>query len=307
MLNGGFFEETVRGSIIASFEKKYGAKVETVPANSGEMLTRIRAEKASPTVDVCLIDDMVAVSGIGEGLFEKIDPNNIPNLKDLDKRAIDPQGYGPVVHTNPNVFAYNKDLVKVDPPKSWAELWDPRFKGMLGLSAINLTPGVTILLQAAMLNGGDYENIDPGFKALANLKPNVRKWFKDIGEVRPTVDQEPVIAAFGLNVWQDEISKGIPLVTINPKEGAHGISAMGQIVKGSKNKDLAELFINEYISPEGGAAISGKLYFKTFNTKTQLPDNVKNIMPTEVTLFDPFKIAKYREEWTARWLREIGG
>jgi len=82
---------------------------------------------------------------------------------------------------------------------------------------------------------------------------------------------------------------------------------MGQIVKGSKNKDLAELFINEYISPEGGAAISGKLYFKTFNTKTQLPDNVKNIMPTEVTLFDPFKIAKYREEWTARWLREIGG
>lgn len=307
MLNGGFFEETVRGSIIASFEKKYGAKVETVPANSGEMLTRVRAEKASPTVDVCLIDDMVAVSAIGEGLFEKIDPANMPNLKDLDKQALDPQGYGPVVHTNVITFAYNKDLVKVDPPKSWAELWDSKYKEMLAISAINLTPGVLFLLQAALLNGGGYENIDPGFEALKRIKPNIRKWFKEIGEVRPTVDKEPVFGAFGLNVWQDEIGKGIPLVVVHPQEGPHGLSAMGQVVKGSKNKDLAELFIDEYISPEGGAAISSKLFFKTFNTKTQLSAETKKIIPEKVQLFDPYKIAKYREEWTARWLREIGG
>lgn len=77
-------------------------------------------------------------------------------------------------------------------------------------------------------------------------------------------------------------------------------------MKGTKNKDLAELFLNEYLSPESQAAISTKMYFKTFNTKTQLPADVKQIMPSQLQVFDPAKIAKYREEWTARWLREMG-
>ncbi|MCL5961207.1 MAG: polyamine ABC transporter substrate-binding protein [Chloroflexi bacterium] len=307
MLNGGRLEDVVREAVIQSFEKKTGATVETVPANSAEMLTRARAEKASPTVDVMIIDDMVAVQGIAEGLFEKVDPANVPNMKDLDKKAIDSNGYGPIIHSNIINFGYNKDLVKVDPPQSWADLWDPKYKEMLAISAINLTTGVQFLLQAAMLNGGSYEKIDPGFQALQKIKPNIRKWIKDIGDVRPTVDKEPVFAVFGPNVWMDERSKGFPLAWSNPKEGAHGLPATGQIVKGSKNKDLAEVFLNEYLSVEGQTGVSKGTYFKVFNDKVKLPADVQEVIPQAVQVFDPAKIAKYREEWTARWLKEIGG
>lgn len=80
-----------------------------------------------------------------------------------------------------------------------------------------------------------------------------------------------------------------------------------QIVKGSQNKDLAELFFNEYVSPEGQAAISTAVFYKTFNKKTQLPPDVAKRMPGNFQFFDAAKIAKHREEWTARWLREIQG
>lgn len=33
------------------------------------------------------------------------------------------------LHTTRNVIIYNKQRVKLDAPKEWEDLWNPRFKG----------------------------------------------------------------------------------------------------------------------------------------------------------------------------------
>src|SRR5262245_18023096 len=185
MLNGGIYEELARRLVIDPIEKETGARVDVVPASAAQIITRLLAERASPSVDVVIVDQLVMGKAIDEGVFERIEPGNIPHMRDLTSEAIDARGFGPVVHSHNLVLGFNTKLLSIEPPKAWADLWDSRFKGLVVPGAIALTPGLLFLLQANSLNGGTYENVDPGFAALARLRPNVRKYFQSIGEVRP--------------------------------------------------------------------------------------------------------------------------
>jgi len=307
LMNGGKLSDVIHASVIEPFEKKYGANVEVIPSTSAEMMTRVRSEKANPTIDLVYIDDIVAPLGISEGLFEKIDPSNIPNLKDVDERFVNKDGYGPGGHGVAITFAYNKELVKVDPPTSWADLWKPDYKDMLAMSSINLSPAILFLVQAAQLNGGSYDNIDPGFEAIKRLIPNVRIWWRDTGIIRSNVDKDGVVGIFGQSYWLDEIGKGIPLVPIVPKEGAHFSAVTLQLVKGSKNKDLAELLINEHLSESGQLGIARGNYNSIVNKKVVLPDDLKGKVVSNLNLqyFDPVKIAANRDAWMERWMKDL--
>ncbi len=307
MMNGGKYEEVARAAVIEPFEKKYGVKVEITPASSAEMMTRVRAEKNSPTVDFAIIDDLVAVGGYDEGLFEKINTNNVPNLKNIDERFVDKSGYGPTVHGVPITFAYNKDKVKIAPPQSWADLWKPDYKDALAMCGIALTPSLLFLVQAAKMNGGDYGKIDPGFEAIKKLMPNVKKWFRSLSDVRPAVDDDGMIGIMGNSIWLDEISKGIPLVTIVPKDGAPFLANTAQVIKGTKNKELAELLIDQYLSEESQMGILKGYSFTVVNKNVKVPDDLKAKVPaaSQVTYFDPVQIAKNRDVWTERWTKDL--
>ncbi len=304
LMNGGQIREVAGKHVIEPFQKKYNAKIEVVEALSGEMVSKLRAEKSSPTADVAIIDEPFAIQARSEGLLEKIDKNNVPNLKDLDERVLNPDGWGPGVHSNPVVFGYNKDVFKLAPPQSWKDLWDPKYKGMIAPLSIDLFGGVLSLLMANKLNGGTYENVDPGFEALKKLQPNVRKWQHKIAESRALL-KENVLIVFSNNLWQSEINEGHNVGYVYPKEGAPGPLAVAEVVKGTKNKTLAEQFINEYISPEAQAGIAKDMYLAVTNKKAPVPDDVKKRIPQNVVYFDSNKIAKFREGWAARWAREI--
>ena len=53
----------------------------------------------------------------------------------------------------------------VDAPTSWADLWDPKFKGKLAMPDLTASGSYQVLVMAAKINGGDENNIDPGFEA----------------------------------------------------------------------------------------------------------------------------------------------
>src|ERR1700752_1924541 len=59
MLNGGVYEEIARRLVVQPFERDTGARVEIVPGSAAEMITRLRAERSAPTVDVAIVDRLV--------------------------------------------------------------------------------------------------------------------------------------------------------------------------------------------------------------------------------------------------------
>jgi putative spermidine/putrescine transport system substrate-binding protein len=306
MMNGGDYEKLARKLVVAPFEKRYGATVNITPGSGAQILTRLRAEKQNPSQDFVILDSGPAATAIVESLLEKLDPSNIPNLKDLDEMAIDKRGYGPIVHSHSIGLGYNEGLFKKPLPKSWKDLWNPTYKDALLLCNITLTPGYLFLLEINMLNGGTYENIDPGIEMIKKLKPNIRRFAQNIAEIRTTLHTEDIITVCGPNIPFEEARKEKePIKPIFPTEGNVLSPATGQIIIGTKKKDLAEKFLNEYLSPESQLGWSVDYDIANFNKKVKLPVEVSQRLPSKNVLYDFQKISQNLEKWIEKFTREV--
>lgn len=306
MMFGGDWETFIRKVVVAPFEKKYGVTVSITPGSSVQMLTRVRAEKQNPSQDCVIIDLGPAFFGIGEGLFEKINPANIANLKDLDEMAIDKKGYGPIVTSHSTGLAYNAKLMKKPLPTSWMDLWNPIYKDTLLLSNISLASGYLFLLQIAMMNGGSYENIDPGIEMIKKLKPNIRRFTASSAELRTALQGEDIIGFCSPALaYMAAQNSGEPIKPIFTKEGNILSPATIQIVKGTKKKEWVEKFINEFLSPESQLGFATEYTVVIFNKKVKLPPELSQRMPSKNIFYDYEKISKNLEKWIEKFTREI--
>src|SRR5262245_34767140 len=307
MLNGGIYEELARRLVVQPFERDTGIAVDIVPGSAAEMIARLRAERAAPTIDVAIVDRLVIGANLDETLFEKIAPANIPNMQSLAPEAIDPSGYGPIVHCHNLAIGYNTTKLTVEPPRSWADLWDGRFAQLVVPGVIELTPGLLFLLQANVLNGGTYDNIDPAFDAMRRLRPNLRRFYRSIGEVRPLLNSENAVVAISTNIIQGEIERGNPIAAVLPQEGCLASPAVAQVVKGTRVKATAERFIDYYLRPEAQSGWAREYFVSVFNQKADVPATLKSRIGERIVFFDADKVSRGRAAWIERWQREVRG
>lgn len=307
MMNGGLYQEVATRVVLDPFSKAHNVTINVIPSNSAPMLTRIRAEKAAPTIDAVVWDDPVAVQARDDGLVESINAANVPNMKDLASWADYKDGFGPSIHSNPSIFAYNTQHFTLDPPQSYKDIWTPTYQKALDIPSVDVTQGVQFLVLAAMLFGGDYDNIEPGFTAMKQLQPNIGAYYHDVSEIAPTLKDEPYMMLTGNGQIHSVISQGYPLKTVIPNEGALATPAVFDVIKGTKAKDLLEQLLNSYLEPANQLEIAKAQYWAVPNTKVQVPDEFKNDIPSKVITFDPRKIAAHQQEWSTRAKRELGG
>jgi iron(III) transport system substrate-binding protein len=121
--------------LIADFEKRYGVRVEAWRASSAKVLQRVVAEKRANRWDF----DVVSVASpelealYRENLLQEI--NSSSHQEMLEGTLPAHRGWAPQF-INVFVQAYNTHAVKKqDLPKRWADLLEPRWRGMLGVEA----------------------------------------------------------------------------------------------------------------------------------------------------------------------------
>jgi putative spermidine/putrescine transport system substrate-binding protein len=307
MMNGGLSQDVATRVVLDPFSKAHNVTINVIPSNSAPMLTRIKAEASSPTIDIVVWDDPIAVQARDAGLVEMIDAANVPNMKDLASWADYKDGFGPAIHSNPSAWAYNTDNFKLDPPQSYKDVWSATYQKALDLPSVDVTQGIQFLVLAAMLYGGDYDNIEPGFTAMQQLQNNVGAYYHDVSEIAPTLQNDPYIMLTGNGQIHNVLGQGYPLKIVVPTEGAMATPATFDIIKGSKAKPLLEQLLNSYLDPANQLEIAKGLYWAVPNTKVVVPDNFKNDIPTKVITFDPRKIAAHQQEWATRAKREFSG
>jgi putative spermidine/putrescine transport system substrate-binding protein len=304
MMNGGLYQEVATRVVLDPFSKAHNVTINVIPANSAPMLTRVKAEAAAPTIDAVVWDDPVAVQARDAGLIEKIDPANIPNLKDLAPWADYKDGFGPSIHSNPSTWAYNSDNFKLDAPKSYKDVWEAAYAKALDLPSVDVTQGIQLLVLAAQLFGGSVDDIEPGFMAMQKLQPNIGAFYHDVSQIAPSLQNDPYIMLTGNGQIHNVIGQGYPLKIVVPTEGALATPAVFDIIKGTKAKSLLEQLLNSYLDPANQLEIAKAQYWAVPNTKVQIPDQFKNDIPAKVITFDPRKIAMHQQEWATRAKRQ---
>jgi putative spermidine/putrescine transport system substrate-binding protein len=146
-------------------------------------------------------------------------------------------------------IGYNPNKIKT-PPKSWDVLWDPQYKGRVGLTALNSQLGIAFLAEINRLRGGTEENFEPAFKALKELLPNVGAIGANLGAYATLWQQEQVdIAPYNFNFVQTLKAKDVPVELSIPATGLVGWTTSMHVVAGAAEPDLAVAYIDSHLDP----------------------------------------------------------
>ena len=148
----------------ADLNKLYGLKHMDTDMSSAQEIAKFDAEKDNATAD---IGDGGAAFGpiaVQKGVTQPYKPST---WEQIPAWAKDADGHWMLAYTGSIAFIVNKQLVK-EPPKSWADLKEGKYKVAIGdVSAA--AQAVNGVLAAAIANGGDEKNIQPGLDFFAEI------------------------------------------------------------------------------------------------------------------------------------------
>lgn len=159
------------GTIISTFEKKYGLKVNSAAPDdsSAQELAAIKALKGqSRAPDAVDVAPSLAVVGVQEKLFT---PYKVSTWDTIPTNMKDPDGYWTGDYYGAISFGVNTKVVK-NPPQDWSDLSKPEYKGMVSINGDPRSAGdaFAAVYAAALANGGSLDDIEPGIEFFVKLK-----------------------------------------------------------------------------------------------------------------------------------------
>lgn len=291
------------------FEKKYNCKIVYEGTRSLVNLEKMQKNKDKPYLSVVQMDDPVMILAVKEGLLEKLTPDKVPNLKNVRPTAVHMDGMWANYLVPWQGIAYNTKALPGG-VTSWADVWDPKFKGRVILPSLQNTEGLANLFVASHLATGKpmaeaSKDADSGFKHLAKLKPNLLTVYTQMPQAFNLLEQgEAWVIVSALSSFAlERKSQGAPVELAAPKEGIFASPSGICVVKGGPAQDLAFAYVNEMLGAELQAQIAGPTFALPTNTAVPTPPG----MPSNVTIhgLDWAYVADNRGEWVKRWDREM--
>jgi putative spermidine/putrescine transport system substrate-binding protein len=307
--------ENIIKHVVDPFKAETGAEVIVDYGYTSGSIAKLRAQKNDPQIDVFMMDDIGVYTTAPEGLLTKLDLSKMPNAKDIDPNFVVMDGLGIGFFTYTDSLVYNTNYFKT-PPDSYEALWDPKLKGKVGIPTSEQMDAMKLLIAAAKLAGGDQKNIEPGFKKLAALKPNIHSFISDFAAAGELMKSGDIVLTFlATYLWKEQQSKGYPIKpTFKVKEGIYTTPACAVIPKGHPGpQELAELFINRALGVEAQTGMAQGLWYGPTNRKVKIddpaikdnlvmPENFKSVVPVDVPA-----LAKVRQDWITRYDQTLKG
>lgn len=228
-------------------EKLYGLKHMDTDMSSAQEIAKFAAEKDNASADIGDVGAAFGPIAVQQGVTQAYKPST---WEQIPSWAKDADGHWMLAYTGSIAFIVNKQLVK-DVPKSWADVKNGKYRVAIGdVSAA--AQAVNGVLAAAIANGGDETNIQPGLDYFAAIAEQGR-----LSLANPTIQtlekgevEVGVVWDFNGLSYRDQIDPNRFEVLI-PSDGSV-ISGYTTIInKYAKNPNAAKL-AREYILSDSG-------------------------------------------------------
>jgi putative spermidine/putrescine transport system substrate-binding protein len=295
--------------VIPAFEKKYNCKVVYEGTRSLVNLEKMQKNKSRQYMSVVQMDDPVMILAVKEGLLDPLTPAKVPNLSALKPGTVHMEGMWANYLQPWCGIAYNTKAMPTG-PKSWSELFDPKYKGRVILPSLQNTEGLPNLFVAAHLESGKpmaeaQKDTAAAFAKLAKLKPNLLTVYTQMPQAFNLLEQGEafMIASAQSSFALERKAAGAPIDIAAPREGVFPMPSGVAVVKGAPQAELAFAYVNELL----GAEIQGKLVGPTYSLPTNTAVAPPAGFPAGVTVhpIDWAHVAQERNGWVQRWDREM--
>jgi spermidine/putrescine transport system substrate-binding protein len=256
-------------SVLDAFTAEYGVPVRYVSYDSEEEAAQNVA--AGIEYDIVILPPELLPQLIAAGHLAEIDYRNVPNFRNISANfrdlIYDPENRHSIIfHWGTTGLLVRTDLVE-EPVTRWADLWDPRYAGRVGLWPISrsLIP-IALKSLGYPANSVNPAELEAALERLIALEPDVIWWPNDSESIVPLLVSGEAIIAYG---WaydaQLAAEAAAPISYILPEEGTFLWSDNFVIPASSRNKYTAELFINFMLRPEISAQIVNESYYPMAN------------------------------------------
>lgn len=246
-----FNAELLQKNVYDPFMEATGCKLIVEGGKNAERVTKIK--ETPENYDVVIIGDAFIADLIDAGLIDTIDSSKLTNLDALYENAKAPFGaeYGPAYTFNRLGIVYDKATCPIE-ITSWADLWNPELEGQIAIPDITTTSGPLLYYSTAKMAGlTPGQDDDAIFEKLAELKPNVMKTYTSANDTITMLNQGEISVAVLLDFsYTAAKSASEDYIWVDPAEGNYSGYNTINVIKGCQNKELAETFIDFYISKE---------------------------------------------------------
>lgn len=198
-------------------------------------------------------------------------------------------------------IAYNPTTVKPeDAPKSWEDLLDPRWKGVINVKVSNSGLQHETWLIMRKLHGDAY------WTRFAELQP--RAFDSYVQQYDRTVSgQDMVISTAQYSGYLQFKAKGAPIAYVNPTEGQVAAPTVAGAVDHAPHPETAKLFMDWYTSATGQKAYvaASSLY----SARPDVPPPAGGIPISEIKLLAPDDweaFLKTHSQFVKEWDRMVG-
>ena len=263
---GGYFQESFDKHIYPDFIKETGIEIESIAEPTGEawlvqLETAARAGQAP--ADVSMMAQVPRLKGQKSKLWAPLDESKLPNAKNLPEHFVHRYKDGTICGLGA-VSWYITLVTNTDKypnaPTSWKALWDPDHKDSMGLLALASNSYLLEVTATTWFGGTQILDTEEGIlkvmDKLAEVKPNVRLWYRDEGQFQQALETGEIpMGQYYHDVTGLAAAEGKPVRSTFPAEGGILDSGSWSVSKASKQVEQAEIFMDYMCQP----AIQAKL------------------------------------------------
>ncbi|MBU1316955.1 MAG: ABC transporter substrate-binding protein [Alphaproteobacteria bacterium] len=267
---GGYFKDSFDTNIFPEFTKATGIAIQSVAEPTGEAwLVQLEqaARAGQAPADVSMMSQVALLKGQSTDLWAPLDMAKIENASGLIETFINKYpddrvaGIGAVswyITLVTNTDSYP------EAPTSWAALWDPANADKLGLLALVSNSFLLEVTAKTHFGGTEVLDTEEGilkvFDKLAEVKPNVRLWYRDEAQFEQALKSGEIpMGQYYHDVTGLAAADGNPVRSTFPKEGGILDSGSWAVSRASEKLEEAHVFINYMCQPEIQAILSRKV------------------------------------------------
>jgi putative spermidine/putrescine transport system substrate-binding protein len=302
------------GEAIETFKTKYGLTVNELNpgGSSGDEIEAIKANQANPGPQA---PDVVDVGfSFGADNIDLYEPYKVQTWDTIPEAAKDPNGAWFGDYYGVMSFTSNKSIV-ANPPKDWADLLKPEYKGQVALDGDPRTSNQAIqaVYAAALANGGSLDNAQPGLDFFKKVV--------DAGNFVP-VDANPGTIVQGATPialrWsynglshRDEAAGNPDIDVTVPTSGRFGGTYVQAISKYAPHPNAAKLWEEFLYSDEGQLRLKGycnPIRYEDMVSRNVVPADLAAKLPdtTGAVFPTPEQLKKATDLITKGWDATVG-
>lgn len=294
------------GGVLKAFTQKTGIFIPIDNRASGMALSSLIAEKQRPVADFVYLGGQFGAQAKANGVLA---PYKAPNWDDVPAGLKDPEGYWTAIHAGTLGLFINKAALGGKPiPKSWKDLTDPKYRGMIGYGEpTTAANGYILAIALNETNGGSFDNFDPAIKFFRSIMANDPILPKQTAYAQVLSGEIPIFVDLDFNAYRAKYSDKGPIEFVIPEEGTISFPYVAALVAGAPRPEIGKKLV-DFVLSDDGQRLWSQAYVRPVRTSAMDPAIAERFLPAseyarsktvdlaKVSAAQPGFIARYQKE-----------